>query len=215
MRVERSERLARLALYTIEGSVCSYDRRSNNRRHTGNCATRFIRHNPTPTWDNALGRRSFSSTPDAVAQRQDIRGACGSAGGRLGINARGRPNLFPAFARLCDRRLSCFRRPSGKRPLEGHVAFTLRTMLVRQRYSESHPKFATALSWLGNTFQNQGRYAEAASLPCPNFVRRKRGSQRVPAADHQLASVVRIRMEMTRPQSYHERSAPRFSAFSV
>jgi tetratricopeptide (TPR) repeat protein/CHAT domain-containing protein len=36
--------------------------------------------------------------------------------------------------------------------------------LARQRYSEGHPKFATALSWLGNTFRNQGRYDEAEPL---------------------------------------------------
>ena len=33
--------------------------------------------------------------------------------------------------------------------------------LARERYSEDHPKFATALSWLSRTLQDQGRYAEA------------------------------------------------------
>jgi tetratricopeptide (TPR) repeat protein/CHAT domain-containing protein len=36
--------------------------------------------------------------------------------------------------------------------------------LVRQRYSEDHPKFATAIHWLGHTLKEQGRYAEAESL---------------------------------------------------
>jgi tetratricopeptide (TPR) repeat protein len=36
--------------------------------------------------------------------------------------------------------------------------------LARQRYSEDHPKFATALSWLSRTLQDQGRYAEAEPL---------------------------------------------------
>jgi CHAT domain-containing protein/tetratricopeptide (TPR) repeat protein len=36
--------------------------------------------------------------------------------------------------------------------------------LVRQRYSEGHPKDATAFHWLGFTIGHQGRYAEAEPL---------------------------------------------------
>src|SRR5262249_30063025 len=36
--------------------------------------------------------------------------------------------------------------------------------LARERYSEDHPKFATALSWLALSLRAQGRYAEAEPL---------------------------------------------------
>jgi esterase/lipase superfamily enzyme/Tfp pilus assembly protein PilF len=36
--------------------------------------------------------------------------------------------------------------------------------LARQRYSEDHPKFATAISWLGRITQDQRRYSEAMPL---------------------------------------------------
>jgi esterase/lipase superfamily enzyme/Flp pilus assembly protein TadD len=36
--------------------------------------------------------------------------------------------------------------------------------LARERYTEAHPKFATAIFWLGYTFKSQGRTAEAEPL---------------------------------------------------